>query len=123
MKREGFSLLEVVVSMLIFSIVIAGNTSLMVTANKIIANSRHRLQAVNRAQAVLERLRFFVSAEPNNPSGLNTTTNLLSQSPAQIGMGQTPGMSGVSFESWSYDVSPAGSNLKEVTVNLNWSEA
>lgn len=123
MKREGFTFLEIVVSMLIFGIVVAGTMGLFITANKHIVNQRHRSQAYNQALKVLEQLRYYVSADPNNPTHAGEAFNDGGHSTSLIGLGGTPDMSGVNNPQWSYSVTDVtGSNCKEVTVTVSWEE-
>lgn len=124
MKNKGFTLIEIVVSMLILSLVVAGSFSLYVTANGQVNNAKHRLQAVNQAMGVLERLRYYVSVDSNNPENsdqaLSVNTGI---SPELIGLPAEPDISDVSLPRWYYDVKTvSGSNCKEVSVSVKWEE-
>ena len=125
MKKEGFTLLEIIVSMLILSIVVAGSFGMMVTTNKLLVNAEHRLQAVNQAQAVLERLRMYVSADPNNPAGSGGAFDIKpDHNPSdEIGLSPGPDIPGVNSPAWSYNVAQVlGSRCRQVEVTTTWEE-
>lgn len=124
MKRRGFSLLEVVVSMLILSIVIPGVLGILVTASKHLIEARNRLQAAYQSQAVLEKLRWYVSEDPNSPTGAGTVFSIgTTHSPTEIGLGAYPDMEGAGSSNWSYVVTEiTGTNCREVSATLNWEE-
>lgn len=61
-SKNGFSLLEIIVAMLILSIVTAGSFSLYVTAQKFLTDARIRTQMAERTSSVLEELNGRVAA-------------------------------------------------------------
>lgn len=76
MKNTGFTFLEIVVSMLILGIVVAGTVGLFTTANKFIANQRRTNQAYNQASRILEQLRYYVSADQTGDIAFDVQNNL-----------------------------------------------
>lgn len=124
MDRKGFTLLEIIISMLIFSIVVSGSFSLIVTANKFAVSSKNRLQACNQAQRVLEKLRYYCSEDPNDPAGSDIAFSVgTGHSPTEVRLGARPDIEGVVSPVWSYDVSTvSGSNCKQVDVTVSWVE-
>ncbi|MCM8757824.1 MAG: prepilin-type N-terminal cleavage/methylation domain-containing protein [Candidatus Omnitrophica bacterium] len=54
MKKNALTLIEVVVSLVILSITIAGTSNLFVSARRYIRHSRCRIQAVNLARYILD---------------------------------------------------------------------
>lgn len=122
MKKEGFTLLEIIVSMMILSIVVAGSFGMMVTTNKMLVNAEHRLQAVNQGQAVLEKLRSYVSAEPVNPDPFDTVN--CPHDPVNMGLfNGPPSISNVDAPKWEYGVSSvSGSRCRHVDVTVTWGE-
>lgn len=127
MKESGFTLLELIISILILSIVVLGSTFLMISVNNQVDTAKHRLQAFNQAQAVVDKLRFYVSEDPDYPTDAgtilpDTATNL---SPGQItGLTTNPIIPGINLPLWSYDVNLVSStDCKMVNVIVTWEEA
>lgn len=126
--NSGFTLLEIVIAMLILSIVTAGTYGLFVTNYKFLTEAKHRLQAVNQASTVLERLRIYVSSHSDVPVGAgeafsNGTSGM--QSPTVIGLGGQPEIEGAvtGSQTWDYVVSDvAHTDCKKVTVTVRWGE-
>lgn len=127
MNKKGFTLLEVVISILIFSICIAGATATMITAFGFFNSAKHRLEAYKQAQAVLEKLRYYPSSDPNNPSpiGVASVFSTGTHSPTEIGLGPNPTITGLqALPEWAYYVDTvSGSNCREVTVTVEWEES
>lgn len=122
MKNNAFTLLEIIVAMLILSIVTAGTYGLFVTNYKFLTEAKHRLQAVNQASTVLERLRMYVSESENLPTDAGTVLTVATHAPTEIELGSTPTMEGVTGE-WDYVVSDvAHTDCKKVTVTVKWGE-
>jgi prepilin-type N-terminal cleavage/methylation domain-containing protein len=134
MKNKGFTLLEIVISMLILSLVVAGAYGLFVSNYRLLVDAKHRLQAVNQAAAVMEKLKSYVSADPNlpinagnalktgdlNDDGVVDATDVhLPQS--EIGLLASPFMTEVANQKWNYKVEDvSGADIKKVTVTVNW---
>ena len=64
LNHYGFSLIEVLVAMAIFSIAILGMTSMMITAVKLVTFSRNRTTAVTLARDKMENLKRQADAAP-----------------------------------------------------------
>lgn len=134
MKSTAFTLLEVIISILILSIVTAGTYGLFVTNYKFIIEAKQRLQAVNQASAILEKLRMYVSEDPVGPligAELSNGTHF----PKDIGLDDMPDIDGVSDNESSYIVEDinwdvegdqalaiAPIDIKKVTVTVKWNE-
>lgn len=118
MKKSGFTLLEIIVSMLILSIVVAGSFGLFTTANNIIAKERRREQAYQQAAAILERLRYYVYEGPDSPLNNNDTYSNLDQVELR-----NLEISGDNEPLWEYTVSDVkGTECKLVTAKISWEE-
>lgn len=125
---SGFSLLEIVVAMLILSLIVAGTFGLFVTSHKFISEAGHRLQAIEYARMVAENLKIYVTADMG--------TNLSSGTPPGAGnvwSGTNPTAAPLNFPSFgniipgatcNYSVSNniPGPNMKQVAINVNWTE-
>lgn len=141
MKNTAFTLLEIVIAMLILSMVTAGTYGLFVTNHRFIAEAKHRLQAINQATAVAERLKMFVSEVPISEV-INGNELLPGEHlPSDIGLESTPSIDGVTDKEWSYVVTdmpsiegvgeegeevvtdfPFVAEFKKATITIKWSE-
>lgn len=141
MKNNAFTLLEIIIAMLILSMVTAGTYGLFVTNHRFIAEAKHRLQAINQATAVAERLKMFVSEVPI--SEVINGNELLSgeHSPSDIGLESEPSIEGVTDKQWNYTVTdmplveevidegakavaigPPNTEFKKATITVKWNE-
>jgi len=121
MRREkikesltGFTLLEILVSLLILSIVITGIMSVFIASRRYIVRSRHRLQAANLARQVLEGLYKDVRQDTWDTGGLS------------VGSSKNCGIS-CSLDNISctcrYSVNNvSGYDYRKVDVTINWTE-
>jgi prepilin-type N-terminal cleavage/methylation domain-containing protein len=62
-NEKAFSLLEIVVSMLILSVAIAGNLALVNSSYKLLDQAKEKLKAANTAAGAMEQLRNGVRAD------------------------------------------------------------
>ena len=58
-KRKGFTLVEIIVSVLLFTILVAGAFGAFVNIQHYVRISRHRIQALNYARQSMEKFRLF----------------------------------------------------------------
>jgi prepilin-type N-terminal cleavage/methylation domain-containing protein len=129
-NEKGFSLLEVVVSMMIFSIVVPGVMTMFIAAKQYNKRAEYKLQAYKQAVAVSEKLRYFVSADPNFPQrsgeALSNDVNILHDNAyvTTIMNNQASNIYGADSSSWSYTVDPvspvAGTTCRAITTNVHW---
>jgi prepilin-type N-terminal cleavage/methylation domain-containing protein len=118
MNKSAFTLLEVMVSVLILSMAVAGNFALLVTAKGFQTNAEHRYQAVCQAQTVVDKLRYYVSSDPS--IALVDDPNHLVQ---DAGISDTLSISNVVNKNWGYKVDTVGATGgKDVTVKVSWEE-
>lgn len=118
MNKSGFTLLELVVSMLILSITVAGSFGLITTCYKKINEAKLELQAVNQAATILEQLKTYVR---DDDVGNNAFTEGDHNSLTDIGLGIEPEIQNVSSKEWEYSVGTDGDN-KIVTATVKWEE-
>lgn len=124
---SGFSLLEIIIAMLILSIATAGTYGLFVTSYKFITEAKQRLQAVNQAAKVLERLRMYVRADDLG-NALNPGTYLPSSpSPWPTELSSSPTFDSGITGNWNYSVSNVDATAtpltcKRVSVQIIWGE-
>lgn len=62
-KREGFTLVEILIAMIILATVVAGVMASFVASQRFITRSTRRLQAANYSREVFELLKEGVNAE------------------------------------------------------------
>ncbi len=126
MKNDGFTLLEVIVAMLILGIVIAGSFSLLHSNQRLLKEAKQRLQAVNQAGAVMEKLRLYVNEAPVYPEqqvGSALSIGSDGHSPAEIGLAEIPLLEMTESGTWNYlveEVPGTNGECKRVKVSVNW---
>ena len=128
-KIAGFTLLEVMVSMVILSISVAGMLAALTMGPKNINVADHRIAALNFAQQTLEDLKGYVG-ETLWPTGTPGKGYL--EAGKHPGEDDKPSPSlavggelGTTFGgARSYEVwdNVAGTDLKKVTVTVSWTE-
>jgi len=118
MNKTGFSLVEIIISVLIITIMSAGMLGAFVGGQQLINRSSHRLQAMNFAREAYDRLRanHYYDADPEMTIGGGKT-------PAgDLGAILKGGMTAFST-ALTYDVSSSDqSAYKEVIVHVTWTE-
>jgi prepilin-type N-terminal cleavage/methylation domain-containing protein len=75
LRKNGFTLVEVVVASILLAIVAAGIFSIIVSSKKIITSSSQRRVAIEVAETVLDNLRRYLGADQwdNDTSPIYTT--------------------------------------------------
>jgi prepilin-type N-terminal cleavage/methylation domain-containing protein len=126
---SGFTLVELMVTVLIAGIVFAAMVPLFVTAASKASGNRSRTIAVNAAQARIEAIRALpfdqIAADPTDQAANQATPNLYDPSfgSGQFGPAYTPSGSSKTY-SVGYAVTsvPATgiANYKQVTVTVSW---
>jgi prepilin-type N-terminal cleavage/methylation domain-containing protein len=72
LRACAFTLLEVIVAMAIILVVLPGAFALIHSAHRQLLTANRRLQAVYEANAILQQLRYFVSADSQDPASTLT---------------------------------------------------
>ena len=118
MNKTGFSLVEIIISVLIITIMSTGMLGAFVGGQQLINRSSHRLQAMNFAREAYDRLRanHYYDADPEMTIGDGKT-------PAgDLGTILRGGMTAFST-ALTHDVSSSDqSAYKEVIVHVTWTE-
>ncbi len=106
-KSKGFTLVEVLVSLVILSIALLALAGLMLSTTRNNASGGHLTEAATFAQDTLERLR--VSPLNSIPLGIATTDNPV-------------GATGITYiRSWTA-VANATNTLDTITITVSWSD-
>lgn len=104
-NRNGFTLIEILVALVILSIALLALAGLMVTTTRNNATGGHLTEAATFAQDTLERLR--VSPLTSIPTGVMIQNSCV-------------GSTGVLYTgSWTA-VANSGSTLDTITITVNW---
>lgn len=118
-KNLGFSLIEILVSMIVISVSFLGAISLQMTALKESQVSFYRNYATTISQSVIEQIR----AQPNDASNFTITSAALASLPASS---TSPT---IDFKNSVVTLLPNGTGSitvssanKTVVVNLSWNE-
>ena len=118
MNKTGFSLVEIIISVLIITIMSAGMLGAFVGGQQLINRSSHRLQAMNFAREAYDRLRanHYYDADPEMTIGGGKTPV------GDLGTILRGDMTAFST-ALTYDVSSSDqSAYKEVIVHVTWTE-
>jgi prepilin-type N-terminal cleavage/methylation domain-containing protein len=118
-KSKGFSLVEVMVASVLFSLIMLGLASVFVSAGKQITHTRERMTSAQLAKFFLDPLQFDVRQDT-----WGTASNGLTLG---SGTGTTQSVNNRNF-SESHTVTAVGasesegSNLRRVVSKISWSE-
>ncbi len=125
MKKSGFTLIEIAVSMVILSVAVSGMLMALLMGRKNINVPDHRIAALNFAQQTIEDLKGKVG-ETLWPAGTPGKRHLESgdhppkPSPSLTVGGELGSFGGArSYKVWD---NVAGTDLKKVTVTVSWTE-
>lgn len=118
-RRGGFSLIEVLVALVVLSIGVLGLARLQMVGLKYASSATHRLEAVNQANDILERMRA------NHAQAVAGGYNLDAGK-----FPQTSGQAQADLEEWKAALAaglPRGDgsvrvNARVVTISVQWSE-
>jgi prepilin-type N-terminal cleavage/methylation domain-containing protein len=121
-KYKGVTLVELLVSVLILALIMAGLANVFYTSRRYIALSRSRAQAAEFSKKALDNLSSYVrqdtlssSANPLCTSAGCTSTNK---------QGETIGLNYITYNS-SYNVSNVSitaPEMRRVKIKVNWTE-
>lgn len=111
MKTKGFSLVEIMVSIVILALLAAGIFSVIVSGRYLVGRSRKRFQAIEIARGEAERLRPFVRGDTNASLVANSTWTSWDH--------VTYPSFGVRYK---VDPAPGAYQYKKVTFQVNWSD-
>ena len=117
----AFTLVEILVSMLILVIVVAGIMSSFISTQRLISRSTRRLQASYYARQILEELREGVNGQAwVNPAGTRLEPQPGVWKPCGINLGAFANLpfNGVC----DYEVQAILNNCRQVNVRIRWQE-
>jgi len=123
-KYKGVTLVELIVSVLILALIMAGLANIFYTSRRYIVLNRSRIQAVEFSKTVLENLSSFVRQDSwNNPANdlcINTSAGCLPNNRNDYG---TSSFNYVTYNT-SYNVSNVTNapEIRKVKIKVNWTE-
>ena len=103
LDKTGFMLLEAIIAMALLALALGGALISLTVARRSINTSQVRTEALHTARGVLEQLRMQVWNSPELQPGTHAFN--------------TNGYVG------TYVVSTRDTNLRDITINLNWANA
>ncbi|PIQ87958.1 MAG: hypothetical protein COV73_01370 [Candidatus Omnitrophica bacterium CG11_big_fil_rev_8_21_14_0_20_43_6] len=113
-KRNGFSLVELMVSSIIFSLVFLGLVSVFVAASKHITHTRERMTSAQLGKFFLDPLQVDVRYDTWDQAGNDLVVGSWS--------GATQVINNRSFFE-THDISAvSGTDLRRVTSTISWNE-
>ncbi len=117
MRNKGFTLMEVIISVLLVTVISAGVFGAFKAVQYIFNRSMHKMQAFNFAKEALDRLRSNYNY--NSSPQMDTGTNKPESDIGSIVRGEITNFNTV----LTYDVSePQPDGYKEVGVSVTWTE-
>ena len=120
---RGFSMVELLVTIVLAGIIFAAMVPLFVNAMKTTSGDKNRITATNLAQDRLEKIRLLAANGQYGDISSSDSTKLSSSSFANGQFGPTASVNGKAYQI-SYDVTPYTSttpNYKNVVVTVAWS--
>jgi prepilin-type N-terminal cleavage/methylation domain-containing protein len=116
---KGFSLLEVVVSMMIFAVLVPGVFTMAIYAKSVRCRTQNVLQAAYQAQTVMERSRYMSTDDFFGTSRVLSTGD--THSPNELSLSDNPDISNAISPEWYYNVTTV-SGFKKGTITVRWQE-
>lgn len=114
-NNRGFTLVEVLVSMIIFALVIVGLLSVFISSNKLIIHSRERMMGAQLGKFFLDPLQSAVVA-----NSWDDTNNDLSEGTRSADMQV---MNKRTFNEIHVVDNVADTDLRRVVSNISWTES
>ena len=115
LKKNAFTLVEIMVSMIILALLASGFFSVLVSSRYLVARSRQRAVAVEIARAEIERMRALVDANTFLPAGSFGAT------------GAWRAWDATRYPPYSVryrvDPGPGAATYRKVTVQVTWNAA
>jgi prepilin-type N-terminal cleavage/methylation domain-containing protein len=114
-KKSGFTIVEVLISAVIFSLLIVGLTSVFIAGKKLIIHSRERMTSVELAKLFLDPLQAYVRLDT------------WSQASNQLGMmgtwsGTAQNINNRTFSEQHVVSGVASTDLRRVVSTISWPE-
>ena len=113
LKKKGFTLVEIMVSMIILSLLASGLFSVMVSARYLISRSKRRVAAVEVAQAEIENKKQYVRDDTwdTGPLMLQGWTSWVNSA-----------INPFYLVRYKVEADPLGGACRKVTVQVSWNE-
>ena len=125
MSNHGFTLLEVMVSMMILVLVVAGTFAVCTAGERFVREAMHRSEALDFARQAMEQLRDEVRAstwDSGNPSDPLSPGDHVLVLPAGEFRDRWSGVRQYHVDSLNWDGNPATIEAKRIIVTVTWNE-
>lgn len=119
MPKKGFTLLEIIVSLVILSLTVAGLANIFVSGKKWLLHARSRMTAGELGKYFLDPLQMQVRQDTWSSTCLGTGTP--ANCPDQT-IGQAQGLDRNYTASYTANPNSPITNLSKVKVNITWTE-
>ena len=113
-NKKGLTLLEILISTLIFALVMTGLVNLFVAAKRLTLHARSRMQAAELGKLFLDPLQMQVREDlwATNCLGTNNCASMPASEP----------LNNITYNA-TYDITDvSGTTLRRAKVNINWDE-
>ncbi len=117
--NKGFTLTEIMVSVVIIVIIAGGLFGAFMGAQQFLNRSKHRMQAYNFAMDAIDKLRSNYAYSSSSAMNIGNGHLDIEIDPAGIIQGDMSGLGGT----LNYDVTePQANGYKQVTIKVHWDE-
>ena len=118
--KKGFSLLEIVISLVILGLTLAGIFSVFIAGRRYTERARRKLVSLNIGRQVLEKIKEDVRQDTWDIAGSNRLT--VGTHLVESGFITAP----AGFDNWegtiSYEISNIANVLRQATITITWNE-
>ena len=122
-KKSGFTIVEVLIATVVFSLVVVGLTSVFIAGKKLIIHSRERMTSVELGKFFLDPLQTFVSFGTWNVGNPNLKWDG-SSNELRVGTrsGTAQSINNRTFSETHQVDAVAGTDLRRVITTISWPE-
>jgi prepilin-type N-terminal cleavage/methylation domain-containing protein len=121
-KKRGFSLVEVIVSVVIFSLVMVGLMSVFIAGNKHIIHTRERMTSAELEKFYLDPLQMYVRQDTWDQAGNQLATAGSPYAGASQTINNRPFTETHTVADFNSDTALVGTDLRRVTSTIFWTE-
>ena len=115
---KGFTIVEALISIILFTIILTGGINIYVTASRITALATHKRLAVENANTKVEEIRAYLNGlRPISIAVFETEFPEGPPVPESVNLGLLPASRSVTYTNFG-----AGPDYKEINVNITWTE-
>lgn len=119
-KKSGFTLVEILVSSVIFALVIVGLLSVFASASKHITHTRERMAGTELGKFFIDSMQMDVRQDTWNSNGLDVSATPVALTPQKLNNRDFSATYIVA--DGTSDTALVGTDLRRVTTKITWNE-